>query len=310
MANSKLVTYRHITANQSGKRTQKISKITPHYMAAQWTGRQCADYFANTGRQASSNYCVGLHGDIAVSVDEDCRAWTSANEWNDQRAVTIECGNNPDSSLTASGYKALIDLCADICKRNGITPHYDGTINGTITMHQQFSSTSCPGRWLTNKIVSGQFEKDIKAKMNAKETPAKLGKYQAVNGYIVITYKGSDGVVRHSKPSWSASTEKKAPSKYGDIIAVIGEQSVDGYKMYKIFNGEWITASGYYVNFFKHGKDAQAFRNKLLSKKTTTQIAKEVIAGKWGNGAERVQRLKKAGYNPDLIQQKVNELLK
>lgn len=44
--------------------------------------------------------------------------------------------------------------------------------------------------------------------------------------------------------------------------------------------------------------------------KTTTQVAKEVIAGKWGNGAARKKALKAAGYNPTTIQKRVNELLK
>ncbi len=44
--------------------------------------------------------------------------------------------------------------------------------------------------------------------------------------------------------------------------------------------------------------------------KTITQIAKEVIAGKWGGGDDRVKRLKAAGYDPTKVQAKVNELLK
>lgn len=165
MANSILATYTNLTSNHSGIRTQKISKLTIHYMAARWTGPQCADYFASTTRNASSNYCVGYDGSIAVSVNESCRAWTSSSEWNDQRAVTIECGNESDSSLSGACYNALIKLCADICTRNGITPHYDGTINGTITMHKMFASTACPGTWLSNKITSGQLEADILAAM-------------------------------------------------------------------------------------------------------------------------------------------------
>lgn len=40
------------------------------------------------------------------------------------------------------------------------------------------------------------------------------------------------------------------------------------------------------------------------------RIAREVIAGKWGTGVERKQRLRAAGYNPSMIQVRVNELLK
>jgi flagellum-specific peptidoglycan hydrolase FlgJ len=40
------------------------------------------------------------------------------------------------------------------------------------------------------------------------------------------------------------------------------------------------------------------------------EIAKEVIAGKWGVGAVRKQKLRAAGYNPSIVQARVNEMLK
>lgn len=46
------------------------------------------------------------------------------------------------------------------------------------------------------------------------------------------------------------------------------------------------------------------------AKKTTDQIAREVIQGQWGNGAQRKQRLTAAGYNYNTIQRRVNQLLK
>ena len=70
MTKSSLCTYANITGNRnSGRSGNRVCKITPHYMAAHWMGRQCADYFAATARQASSNYCIGYDGDIAMSVD-------------------------------------------------------------------------------------------------------------------------------------------------------------------------------------------------------------------------------------------------
>lgn len=44
--------------------------------------------------------------------------------------------------------------------------------------------------------------------------------------------------------------------------------------------------------------------------KTETEIAREVIAGLWGNGQDRVNRLTAAGYNPSNIQNIVNALVK
>lgn len=46
------------------------------------------------------------------------------------------------------------------------------------------------------------------------------------------------------------------------------------------------------------------------SKKTVNEIAREVIQGKWGNGAERKQRLTAAGYDYAAIQSAVNRLSK
>lgn len=43
---------------------------------------------------------------------------------------------------------------------------------------------------------------------------------------------------------------------------------------------------------------------------TVLKLAKEVIQGKWGNGAERKRRLTQAGYDYSAVQRKVNELLK
>lgn len=44
-------------------------------------------------------------------------------------------------------------------------------------------------------------------------------------------------------------------------------------------------------------------------KKSTDTIAKEVIAGKWGNGNDRKKKLEAAGYNYNTIQDRVNEML-
>lgn len=45
-------------------------------------------------------------------------------------------------------------------------------------------------------------------------------------------------------------------------------------------------------------------------KKSIDQIAKEVLAGKWGNGITRKNKLKAAGYDYEAVQKKVNQLTK
>lgn len=47
----------------------------------------------------------------------------------------------------------------------------------------------------------------------------------------------------------------------------------------------------------------------VIKKKSTEEIAKDVLAGKWGTGVDRIQRLKEAGYNYNEVQGEVNRML-
>lgn len=58
------------------------------------------------------------------------------------------------------------------------------------------------------------------------------------------------------------------------------------------------------VRFFR---PVGAAENK--PKKSVSEIAQEVIAGKWGVGADRANRLQKAGYNYKNVQAEVNRLV-
>lgn len=51
-------------------------------------------------------------------------------------------------------------------------------------------------------------------------------------------------------------------------------------------------------------------KKPVVKKKSVTEIAKEVIAGKWGNGSTRKTKLTKAGYNYNEVQKMVNKLVK
>lgn len=59
--------------------------------------------------------------------------------------------------------------------------------------------------------------------------------------------------------------------------------------------------------FDENGKTV--YTPKSSGKKSVDAIAREVIQGKWGNGADRKNRLTKAGYNYNTVQKRVNEIL-
>lgn len=66
--------------------------------------------------------------------------------------------------------------------------------------------------------------------------------------------------------------------------------------------------SGYSV--FEKDSGKLVYTPGTGNKKTVTELAKEVIQGKWGNGEDRKNRLTKAGYDYQAVQAEVNRLMK
>lgn len=166
MSNSGLVVYTKLSPNHSGQRTHSIDRITPHCVVGQLSCESICGCFTSPQREASCNYGIGTDGRISLCVEEKNRAWTSSSNANDQRAVTIECASDKTApyAMTDAVYAALIDLCTDICKRNGKSKLlWFGDKNKTlayepkademiITVHRWFANKSCPGDWLYNRL--------------------------------------------------------------------------------------------------------------------------------------------------------------
>lgn len=72
-----------------------------------------------------------------------------------------------------------------------------------------------------------------------------------------------------------------------------------------------LTAAGYdYDKVQDKVNELLGKNNSGTKKKSVTEVAREVIRGEWGNGADRKNRLASAGYDYSAVQKKVNELLK
>ena len=92
--NSPLVVYTKLSPNHSGKRTHAIDRISPHCVVGQLTAESLGNIFANSSREASSNYGIDKDGRVGMYVEEKNRSWCTSSNSNDQRAVTIECASN------------------------------------------------------------------------------------------------------------------------------------------------------------------------------------------------------------------------
>lgn len=174
--NSPLISCTKLSPNHSGQRVHEIDRITPHCVVGQLTAENICGCFTSPSRQASCNYAIGTDGRIALCVEEKNRSWCSSSNANDQRAVTIECASDLTDpyAINDAVYASLINLCADICERNGknkmvwfadkdktlaYTPNPNEMV---ITVHRWFANKACPGNWLYARLG------DLAAKVNEK----------------------------------------------------------------------------------------------------------------------------------------------
>lgn len=139
-----------------GRNGYSICKFTPHMMAGILSGKQCAvNVFGNPGRNASANYCIGNDGDLVCNVEEENRAWTSSNRTNDYQAITVEVSNceyGGQWKVSDAAWNKLVELAVDVCRRYNFRLHYDGTSNGSLTTHNMFANTDCPGPYMLSKM--------------------------------------------------------------------------------------------------------------------------------------------------------------
>lgn len=287
MSNSPLVVYTKISPNKNSPRNHTIDTITIHCVVGQLSVETLGSVFSPVSKQASSNYGIGSDGRVGMYVEEKDRSWCSSNAANDNRAITIECASDSTHpyAINDKVYKTLINLCADICKRNGKdtmvwlgdkakTLAYKPKPNEMMmTVHRWFAAKACPGDYIYNRL--GQIASEVTAKIK--------------------------GGVSVSKPT--TPTVTKPAKKTIDEVAK------------EVIKGLWDNGSVRVTKLTQAGYDpteVQKRVNELLNKptlKSIDEVAKEVIRGTWGNGADRKNRLTRAGYDYDAVQKRVNELL-
>lgn len=226
----------HSSNYTKGRKGYKICKITPHHMSGVLSGSQCAKIFQNSKRNASANYCIGVKGDIVCSVEEENRAWTSSSSWNDCQAITIEVSNSKNSGnypISNASWKSLIKLCVDICKRYKFKLKYDGTKNGSLTRHNMYANTDCPGKYLQSKFP--ELVKEVNKQLeNKKDTSTVSKKKTLKQDCVLYSNKDLTGTKYTYKKNTTVKILKNISSKvdYVQVIAT-GRKAYINKKYYK-----------------------------------------------------------------------------
>lgn len=329
MSNSSLVNIKvpaHSNNYTVGRSGRKIEKIAIHHMAGILTAKQCGGIFQNGSRKASSNYGIGKDADVGLYVDEANTSYCNSNWDSNCKSVTIETSNSSlggDYPVSDAVLNKLIELVADIAKRNNLGKLVKGQ---NLVWHRMYAATTCPGNYLLSKMdyIAEQANKINGQSTSAPETTNKKSNEEIANEVIAgkwgngdarktaLTNAGYDFSVIQSIVN-EKLTGKKAESKPK-------LKSVDEVAR-EVIAGQWGNGQDRFNKLAAAGYDGNAVQNRVneilgasskpaSNKKSNETIANEVIAGKWGNGADRKNKLTAAGYDYNAIQKIVNNKLK
>lgn len=294
-----------ISAARPGTKRTKTIGVTIHNTGNHSAGAGAlahASYMANGGKSNTTSYhFVVDESHIIQLIPDNEIAWHAgdgATGRGNTQTIAIEICDNSDGDILKATENAA-ELCAYLLKKYGVEAVYQ---------HWHHSGKNCPEQLRKGNPYSWEhfidrvtyFENGGSQNLSTKSTKSTKSTtgLEPCSGYVKVIYTGKDGVDYHSKPEWTEASVAGA-AHFGDVFTVVGKQKVAGVYMYKLKSGNWITSAAQYVKFLTE---------LLGKKKTVTEIAKEVMSGYWGNGADRKARLEKAGYNYQEVQAEVNRL--
>lgn len=284
---------------------------------------------------------VAVHAFIGYDINNEIRVAQMLPYniacWGNGSKTTGNCNYNPNARIQFEicednrQNKAYLDAvlnvatqyCAELCIQFGWDPL--GMYNGAPVImdhaesykYRKGGNHSDIGHWIKPfGYTMDWFRNEVKRKMDLlNQKPVEPTKPAQPSG----DFKVGDIVDFKGGPHYSSSQAVAAPAvvkagkaKITRIAAgskhpyhLIGKDANAGSANSNVYG--WVDAN----LISKAGQTAPVEPSKPTTpaKKSNEEIAREVIAGKWGNGADRKNRLEAAGYNYSTVQGIVNNLV-
>lgn len=211
-------------------------------------------------------------GKYASKIVEQAKAWIGKNESDGSHRSIIDVYNAHKPLARSYAVKYTDEWCATFVSAVAIKCGYADIIPKECSCEKMIELFKRIGCWVENE----------------NRTP-KAGD--------IIFYDWQDNGVGDNK-GWSDHVGIVEKVSNGKITVIEGNYSNAVRRRTLAVNGKYIRGYG-----------VPKYEAETEPKKSIEEIAKEVIQGKWGNGAERKRRLEEAGYNYADVQRTVNELL-
>lgn len=244
------------------------TSVTFHHNAGRFSHEGVLAIWKN--RPASAHFDVDLAGAVAQYVKVNEYAWSTGTIEGNVGSISIEMANSVvggDWAVSPTTWKSAARLAGWLfAKVIGTAP-----TSANVHYHSHWASTICAGPYMQKHYAEllAEVQKQYRSFMSAG------------NPVVVVPRKS---LTQLAAEVWAG--------KWGS--------GADRAKR--------LTKAGYNAAAVQALVDRGVGRSgpSAPARKTVQQIAAEVIAGKWGNGADRISRLKKAGYSPTAVQSEVN----
>lgn len=246
----------------------------------------------------------------------DHRAWhcgTGSKGTGNSTHISFEICEDGLTDPTYFGkvYQEAVDLCVYLCRLYGLTEkniidHSEGRALGLASNHGDVK------HWFPKH---GKSMDTLRAAVKAQLSGTQTVKEPEIVGDLYRVQVGA-----FSKKT-NATRKLEAVKAAGFDDAIVA--SVDG-NLWRVQVGAYaeksnavkmqtkLAEAGFtgFVTRLSGKTETATTTEPAAPKKSVEEIAREVIRGKWGNGAERRARLTAAGYNYEEVQADVSRLMK
>lgn len=262
--------------------------------------------FRPDGRQVCPHAFIGRLNDGSIATYQtlpwDIAGWHSGGGKNGNANFMGYIGfeicedDLTDTSYFNDVYREAAELCAYLCRLYGLDPesavicHSEGYQKGIASNHSdvmhwfpRHGKTMDTFRDEVKAIIAGQT--DGEAKPAPDPTPAPAPDEPTAGGTVYTV-------------------------KYGDTLSGIAKQYGTTYQKLAEYNGiadPALIRVGQKINI--PGAAPAPAPTPSPAVKTVDELAKEVIRGQWGSGADRKNRLTAAGYDYAAVQSRVNKMI-
>ncbi len=143
----------------------------------------------NKGVYASSQYIIGLQGEIIRCVPEDEISYHAGNYTVNCNSIGIEnCHPGWDGKFNDATYNSLVELCSDICKRYGLNP------STAIKRHYDVTGKECPKYYVQNRSEWEKLKSDVAKKMGNTNQIQTTNNKEVEKFEMAKTYKNGSTV--------------------------------------------------------------------------------------------------------------------